>query len=109
MLGVQSFQNHKPAPAGFLLGEIRQISGLAMVANDESIKLAAEVMEKGGIAVTTASLGVSWMGFLDEHSRGILALCSILGLFVTVVGAGIKWVQMTIEHRERMNNIRNGR
>lgn len=109
MLGVQSFQDAQPASAGFLLGEIRQISGLAMVANDESIKLAAEVMEKGGIAVTTASLGVSWMGFLDEHSRGILALCSILGLFVTVVGAGIKWMQTTIEHRERMNNIRSGR
>jgi hypothetical protein len=80
-----------------------------MVANDESIKLAAEVMEKGGIAVTTASLGASWMGFLDDHSRGILALCSLIGLAITIVGAGLKWAQMTVEHRERMNNIRNGR
>lgn len=80
-----------------------------MVANDESIKLAAEVMEKGGIAVTTASLGVSWMGFLDEHSQGILALCSLIGLALTIVGAGLKWAHMTVEHRERIRNIRNGR
>jgi hypothetical protein len=76
-----------------------------MAVSDENIRLTADVMEKGGVAVTSVSWGVSWMGFLDQHSQGILALCGIIGLAVTLIGAGLKWVQMTIEHRARMKTI----
>jgi hypothetical protein len=76
-----------------------------MAVTDENIRMTADVMEKGGVAVTSASWGISWMGFLDAHSQGILALCGIIGLGVTLIGAGLKWIQMTIEHRARMRNI----
>lgn len=75
---------------------------------DEKVKIIADTMEKGGIVVSSLSWGAQWLTFFDEHSRGILAICGVLGLVITVIGGVLKWTQMTIEHRARMREIRGG-
>lgn len=64
----------------------------------DKIEAAAKTLEQGGAAVAVAS-SVGLIDWLDDHSRGILAICGIVGAVVSVAGFSLGWLYRHLEYK----------
>jgi hypothetical protein len=75
----------------------------------------AEIAQNGGAAVAIGSAAVGYanqvMGWLNHNSAGILALCGVGGLIISVAGyfARRRHMREILEHELRMKERRGKR
>lgn len=66
---------------------------------DEHINTTAKVLEQGGATVAVGSWFAAGITYLDNHSAGILALCGICGLVISIAGFFLGWLYKHLEYK----------
>lgn len=70
-----------------------------MTIDTEHINTTAKVLEQGGAGLAVGSWLTASITYLDNHSAGILALCGVFGLLVSVAGFLLGWIYKHLEYK----------